>query len=246
MLVPMSLQLFWVGQMDYLFLGLVVLIVWAASRKNDVLVALVFPFLLTKPHLIVPFTAFLFWRLGKRALLWTTISTGLLLILATILMPQWYLEMSRCFAYLAQERLACPLRPCRPCWGARRIGWEPRTCRSRRFSLCCRCFFCGERELPTMPLLSFALALSLFCAPRAYAYDLPLIIPAMVWLTASRFPQRAWMWAAAALIPIATWFSSAAYLLTLLICLLATRQATLETAQVTSGSIAATRELGPE
>src|SRR6185369_10179723 len=58
------------------------------------------------------------------------------------------------------------------------------------------------RSLPTLPLLSLALAASLFCAPRAYAYDLPLLIPAMIWFTAKEFKSTFWLWIAGAFIPI--------------------------------------------
>ena len=61
-LVPMSLQLIMVGQMDYILLGLLVGIIWGAEHKKDILVGILYPFLLTKPHLIIPFSIFLFVR----------------------------------------------------------------------------------------------------------------------------------------------------------------------------------------
>ncbi len=39
------------------------------------------------------------------------------------------------------------------------------------------------RSLPAIPFLSLALTASLVCAPRAYAYDLPLLTPAILWLS---------------------------------------------------------------
>ena len=226
MLVPMSVQLVQVGQMDYLFLALVVLIVWAASRKNDVLVALLFPFLLTKPHLIVPFTAMLFWRLGKRALLLTTISTALLLILATILMPHWYLEMLA-FLRVSGERTAGLPFTTLPTLLGRQENWlgTANVPLSLLITALALLVLWKVRHLSTVPLLSVALALSLLSAPRAYAYDLPMLVPAMVWLTADNFLPKAWIWIAAALIPMVLGFSSSTYMVTMAVCLLATQKA---------------------
>jgi hypothetical protein len=74
------------------------------------------------------------------------------------------------------------------------------------------------RTLPTVPLLSLALAFSLLVAPRAYAYDLPLLVPTLIWLTADKFRERIWIWILAALIPILTGYESGSYLLTALVC----------------------------
>src|SRR3990172_11692393 len=92
-LVPMSLQLIMVGQMDYILLGLLVCIIWATEHKKDILVGILYPFLLTKPHLIIPFSIFLFWRSGKRALLISILFSIAMLLVETILNPGWYLEM---------------------------------------------------------------------------------------------------------------------------------------------------------
>ncbi len=73
------------------------------------------------------------------------------------------------------------------------------------------------RSLPKIPLLSIALAASLFCAPRSYAYDLVLLIPAMVWLSEKWSVRTALLWEVCAIIPILAHFSAGSYLVTLLV-----------------------------
>jgi len=73
------------------------------------------------------------------------------------------------------------------------------------------------RFLPKIPLLSLALAASLFCAPRANAYDLVLLIPAMIWLSEKWSLKTALIWVAAALIPFLFHFSAGSYLLTMMV-----------------------------
>ena len=66
-LILMSLELGWVGQMDYIVLGFVVLIIWGVENNKGIMVGVLYPFLLTKPHLFIPFTLFLFLRAQKRS-----------------------------------------------------------------------------------------------------------------------------------------------------------------------------------
>ncbi len=230
LLVPMSMELVVVGQMEYILLGLVVLSIWAADHKKPVLAGMIFPFLLEKPHLLIPFTLFLFWRLGKRGLLAASLTTIVMLAIATVLSPGWYLDMY----YLLQASggrtsgLAFTTFPALLGNSENWLGTGnlPFTLVLILVAILILWRF---RGLPTVPLLSFALALSLFCAPRAYAYDLPMLIPALAWLTAGRFRSAVWIWVAAGLLPQAVGFSSIAYLATLLVCVLAVRKAALET-----------------
>jgi hypothetical protein len=81
------------------------------------------------------------------------------------------------------------------------------------------------RRLPAPSLLSYSLAVSLLCAPYSFAYDLLLLLPALLWLT----PRLTWrtlsLWIAAATIPYVADYSSAAGLVTVLVVALGTRQA---------------------
>jgi hypothetical protein len=229
LLIPMSLQLVLVGQMDYILLGLLVVIIWGAENKKDILVGILYPFLLTKPHLIVPFTLFLFLRMPKRALWISIVFSAVMLLLETILQPGWYLEMFRLLGESGRrvDGLAFTTFPSLLGGQENWIGTAnlPFTL---LLILLATLILWKYRTLSTVPFLSLALAASLFCAPRAYAYDLPLLIPAMIWLSAKEFKSKAWIWVIVAFIPVITWFSSAAYLTTLIVCLLGIRKATSE------------------
>jgi len=73
------------------------------------------------------------------------------------------------------------------------------------------------RSLPIIPLMSMAMAASLFCAPRSYAYDLVLLIPAMIWLSEKWSIKAALLWVVCAIIPMVAHFSAGSYLVTLIV-----------------------------
>ncbi len=230
LLIPMSVELIVVGQMDYILLGLLVLIIWAAATDRPELAGVIYPFLLAKPHLIIPFTVMLFWRLGRRALLTAGITTLILLAAATILAPNWYLEMFDLIQSTGGRTSGLAFTTFPSLLGGREnwIGTAnlPFTILLILAALLVAWRF---RDLPTVPLLSLALSLSVLCAPRAYAYDLALHIPALTWLASGKFRSTAWIWVVAGLLPQAVGFSSLAYLDTLFVCVLAVRKALLET-----------------
>jgi hypothetical protein len=238
LLIPMSLQLVLVGQMDYIILGLLALIIWAAAHKKDVLGGMIFPFLLAKPHLIVPFTLLLFWRLGKRGLLVAGFTSIVLLVAATILSPGWYFQMFDLLQASGNRTAGLAFTTFPSLLGGQE-NWIGTGNLLFTFALVCAAILVlwRFRGLSTVPLLSLALSLSLFCAPRAYAYDLPLHIPALVWLTSGRFRSTVWLWLVAGFFPLAVGFSSAAYLVTLAVCVLGVRKAALETSRVPQFSI---------
>lgn len=229
LLIPMSLQLILVGQMDYIFLGLLVIVIWGVQNKKEILVGILYPFLLTKPHLIVPFTFFLFLRMPKRTLWVSVVFSAAMLLLETILQPGWHLEMFRLLD-VSGQRIDGLAFTTFPSMLGRQENWigTANLPLTLLLILLAMLVLWKFRALSTVPFLSFALAASLFCAPRAYAYDIPMLIPALVWLTAKEFKSTAWIWVVVALIPIITWFSSATYLSTLLVCLLGIRKATSE------------------
>jgi hypothetical protein len=217
-LVPMSLQLIMMGQMDYIFLALLVLIIRAAEHKKDVIVGLVYPFLLTKPHLIIPFSIFLFLRSGKRALLISVLLSIVMLLVETILSPGWYLEMLQRFQESGQRVDGLPFASLPSL-----LGWQENWSGTANlpftlFLIALALFILWKfRTLPTIPFLSLALTASLFCAPRAYAYDLPMLIPAMIWFTAENFKLYWWLWGVVGVLSIITLFSSSIYWVVLLI-----------------------------
>jgi hypothetical protein len=230
MAIPMGFQVLIVGQVEYIFLALIVGITFAASQRKDVLVGLLFPFLLAKPHLVLLFTPFLFWRAGKRSLLVSLGFIAAMLMAASVLRPGWHLEM------LEVLRLAGPRTDgLRFTTLAGLLGRQENWAGTANLPIALILTSVGlvllwrVRLLPTVPLLSLALAFSLLVAPRAYAYDLPLLIPTLIWLTAERFLPGIWIWILAALIPLFTGYESGAYLLSILVCGLGFRRALTQT-----------------
>jgi hypothetical protein len=73
------------------------------------------------------------------------------------------------------------------------------------------------RELPLVPFLSLALAASLFCAPRAYAYNFPLLIPTAIWLSEKWTKGSVLLWLALGISPLFFRYSSGAYSIVLVI-----------------------------
>jgi hypothetical protein len=217
-LVPMSLQLVMVGQMDYILLGLIVSIIWGVEHKKDILIGILYPFLLTKPHLIIPFSIFLFWRSGKRAILVSVLLSITMLLIETYFNPRWYLEMFRSLQVSGQRVDGLPFATFPSLLGSQEnwIGTANWPFTLLLISLAILILW-KFRALPPMPFFSLALAASLFCAPRAYAYDLPMLIPAMIWLTAEHFKYLWVLWGIVGIFSIITIFSSSIYWATLLV-----------------------------
>lgn len=217
-LVLLSLQLIAVGQMEYIFLFLLVAIIWATEHNKDVLVGILYPFLLTKPHLIIPFSIYLFLRTGKRALSISVLLSIGMLLLETILHPKWYFEMYSLFqnAGTRTDGLKFTTFPSL-------LGFQENWLGTANIPITIGLIFLAllllwkYRTLSTMPFLSVALVASLFCAPRAYAYDLPLLIPALIWLTKDKFSSQWWLWMIVSIFPIIVSFSSYTYLVVLFV-----------------------------
>lgn len=217
-LVPMSMQLIMIGQMDYILLGLLVCIIWAVEHKKDILVGLLYPFLLTKPHLIIPFSIFLFWHAGKRALMISIVFSIAMLLVATLLSPGWHLEMIQKLQESGQRVDGLPFATFPSLLGGQE-NWIGTANLPFTFLLITLAilFLWKFRTLPTIPFLSIALAASLFCAPRAYAYDLPMLIPAIIWITEKDLKLRWVLWGGVSILSILTLLSSKIYLIVLLV-----------------------------
>lgn len=218
LLIPMSLQLVAVGQMDYILLGLLVLIIFAVEKKKSVWVGLLYPFLLVKPHLIIPFSIFLFLRSGKWALLVSMIASFAMLLLETFRNPGWYADM---FALLQSsgQRVDGLNFITLPSLLGRQENWIGTANLPFTFLLILLAMMAlwPIRRMPVFPFFSIALVASLFCAPRAYAYDLPLLIPAIIWWTTINFKTRWWLWVVVGLFPVLVSFSQFTHLLILLV-----------------------------
>jgi hypothetical protein len=221
LMIPMSLLVMIVGQMEYIFLGLILITMYSINQKKDLLAGLLFPFLWTKPHLLIIFTLFAFWRAGWRTVAISAIFSALMLLVQTFISPGWHVEMLNLLR-IGQQRVDGLEFSTFPSLLGFHENWVgtgnlPFTALLIVTALLVVWKF---RSLPTIPLLSLALTASVFCAPRAYAYDLPLLIPTMIWLTAREFRSKLWIWFIAALVPLAATFTSSSYLVVLFIFML--------------------------
>lgn len=226
LVTSMSLQTMIVGQLEYILLGLILVTMYAIDRRRFILAGVLIPFLWTKPHLLIVFTLTAFWLGGIRTVLATGASFILMSLIETIRNPGWYFAM---FTLLknGESRADGPIFMTLPYLFGFQENWVgtgnlPITV---PLIIIAVLIVWKVRTLPPIPLLSLALAASLFCAPRAYAYDLPLLIPAMIWITAKDFRSTFWIWLVAGILPPLVRYSSASYLLTVLVLLLAIRKA---------------------
>ena len=226
LIVFMSIQVMVVGQMDFILLGLTVITMYAIHQKKDFLAGLILPFLWIKPHLFIIFTLLAFWRAGKRTVIFSLTLSALMFVIESIISPGWHLEMLSLLR-IGQQRTDGLIFTTLPNLLGSQENWIGTANLPFTIILIILAFFIvlKFRSLPTIPLLSLALTASLFCAPRAYAYDLPLLIPSIIWLTAKEFKSTSWIWFVAAIFPPLTGFSASTYLVTVLVFLLAIRKA---------------------
>lgn len=226
LIVPMTLQLVIVGQMDYILLGFILLTMYAIEEKREILAGLLFPILWIKPHLFIVFTLFGLWRAGKRAVLVSAGSSIFMLTLETLLHPGWMFEMFNLLSAGTQRTKGIGFTTLPNLLGSQEnwVGTAnlPFTILLILLAILIVWKF---RSLPTYPLLSLALAASLFCAPRALAYDLTLLIPPMIWLTAQNFRTTFWLWIIGAIIPVMALYSVNAYIVTLIVFILSIKKA---------------------
>lgn len=237
-IISMSLQTMIVGQMEYILLGLIIMTMYAIDRNRFLLAGILIPFLWTKPHLLIIFTLAAFWLGGIRLILMTGMATLFMLLVETLRHPGWYVEMFELLKN-GQARTDGPIFTTLPNMLGLQENWVgtgnlPITILLIVVAILAVWRF---RYLPAVPLLSLALAASLFCAPRAYAYDLPLLIPTIAWLTAKDFRSTFWVWVVAGVLPPLFHYSSATYLLTLLVFLLGIGKAYKETETTQVASI---------
>jgi hypothetical protein len=210
-----------VGQISFFLLGVAVLSMLLAGRNQSILAGLVIPLLLMKPHLFIIFIPLLVWLGGKKTLIAGTLVTLSLLMIETLITPPWIrqwlgllalgpgrVDVNPFFKFTTFPTL---------------LGFSQNYLGTANLPFTIGLVIIAAfvvvrfRSLSKIPLLSIALAASLFCAPRSYAYDLVLLIPALVWLSEKGSVWSALLWLVCALIPILAHFSAGSYLVTLLV-----------------------------
>jgi hypothetical protein len=221
MLLWMGWLGFRVGQMSFLLLGATVLVILLIGNGRPILSGLLIPLLLIKPHLFIIFIPLVLWLGGKKTLFAGTIITLFLLGVETVITPHWVGQM---LSLLLQGTSRVDVTPF---WNFSTfptlLGFSQNYLGTANLPFTILLVVVAAfvvirfQSLPKIPLLCLAMAASLFCAPRSYAYDLVLLVPAMIWLSEKWSIQTALIWAAAALIPILSHYSAGSYLVTLIV-----------------------------
>lgn len=212
-----SWLLFRVGQADFILAVLIVWIIFLIERSRTTLAGALFPILLFKPHLLLVFIPFALLRGGRKFASAAFLSVLLVGLLSIIVMPSWPLDMIAMLRTSGQR--------IDNAWGfmtlPELIGHQENWSGTANLPITLGLFALAlgvsakYRVLPTVPFLSLTLAASLFCAPRAYSYNLPIIIPVLLWLSPANGALTSLLWLAVGLGSLASEFSTAAYLIVL-------------------------------
>jgi hypothetical protein len=221
MVIWLSWLAYRVGQMSYFVLGGAVLVMFLLARERNYLSGLCLPLLLLKPHLFLIFIPLVLWMGGWKTFLTGTLTTLGLFGIEFLVTPKWVNQM------LGLLTRGAGSLDTNPSWKfatlSSLIGLGQNYVATANLLLTAILVVIAAfvafrfRFLAKIPLLSLAMAASLFCAPRANAYDLVLLIPAMIWLSEKWSIKTALLWAAAAMIPYFAHFSSGSYFVTLMV-----------------------------
>jgi hypothetical protein len=212
---------YFVGQISFFLFPIVVLFLFLLSKHHPVIAGLLFPLLLIKPHLMIIFIPVVIWVGGKKTFVTAIITTSVLLAFGTLVTPNWITQM------LSLLRGGISRTDANANWSFTTLptflGFSQNYSGTANLPITIVLITAAAliifrfRNLQTIPLLSFALAASLFCAPRSYSYDLILLIPAVFWIVGKWSYKAILMWTVVGLVPVVTQFSSESYFLTLLI-----------------------------
>jgi hypothetical protein len=215
--------LFRVGQMDFILLATAVLMIYLISKNKSQIAALMVPILLFKPHLFILFLPAALLK-GKTAFFRSATLVCLLIILVSFLVisdwPQQMLHMLDKSGQRTDNNWNFVTLP-------NMIGLQENWAGTANLPFTLLLVAVGGialwklREFETFPFLALSLAASLFCAPRAYAYNLPLLVPAAIWVSANLSrPYRLLFWLITAILPFFFRFSSGTYLIVLTVFVL--------------------------
>jgi hypothetical protein len=211
----MSWLLFRVGQMDFILVALITATILLIDKKQNIKAGFLFPLLLFKPHLLIIFIPFAILRGGKKYIFSASLSILLLGLIAFILMPNWPLEMVRMLNQSGHRTDNI--------WNfttfseliGRAENWSGTANIPITALLALLTFITAwkNQHLPTASFLAFTLSASLLCAPRAYSYNFPFLLPSLLWLSVDKENQVAVFWLIVGILALAAKFSTGAYLI---------------------------------
>jgi len=215
--------LFRVGQVDFIILAIATAMVLLIDQERSLTAGVLFPVLLVKPHLLTVFMVFAVLRGGRKFALSASMSVLFLSLIAFILLPDWPLEMLRMLSQGGQRTDNS--------WGfttfaallGRQENWSGTGNPVITLLVALIAFFATwkNRHLPTVPFLAFAMLASMLCAPRAYSYNFPFLLPALLWLSSYGTVPATLLWLTVGALSLGTRFSTGAYLVVLLTFVLA-------------------------
>lgn len=220
MSLPFCWLLFLVGQMDFLLLAAVTLMIYWIDTKRPVLAGSLMPILLFKPHIFLIFIPYACLRGGKRFIGGATASVLLLTAIAFVMNPSWPIDMLGILKSSGQRvndifdfvTLPSLLGSTENYSGTANIPF------TIALILIGLAVIWHIRDIDTFPLLSMALVASLFCAPRAYTYNFTILIPVLIWLSSGvRKPFLSLFWSIVAISPFLFKFSTGAYIIVLIL-----------------------------
>lgn len=218
----MGWLVFSVGQITYLLLGTCVLCIVLIKRDKKGLAGCLVPVLILKPHLFIFFLPAMLLVGGRKFFLSGTVSTLGCVGIAFLIQPDWLVRM---YTLLTGGVFRVDVDvPFQFTTLAALLGFDQNYLGTANLPITAALLLVSGfllwkiRKLPLSAFLSMALAFSLLCAPRSYAYDLPLLVPALVWLSEKWSRKTFLLWLAAAIIPLVALYSSGAYLLVVLVC----------------------------
>lgn len=206
--------LFRVGQMDFILLGAVVLSIHLIDKGKAHLAGLLVPVLLFKPHLFIIFFPAALLKGGRKLLVSSSLSFLVIAAISFLIIPDWPQQMLRMLAESGGRTDNNWNFTTLPTLIGMQENWSGTANLPMTFGLVIigLAVLWTFRALPTLPLLSLALAASLFCAPRAYSYNFPILIPAMVWVSSDLpKPLLLLFWFAAGALPFFFRFSTGSY-----------------------------------
>jgi hypothetical protein len=218
----LSGQTIWFGQVTIIQLVAVIVIISALHANRPFVAGLVLPLVIIKPHLVI-FFLFAALRRGGRKMLFAGIGSILLLgLISALTYPSWIIDMIQVVIYGQQNST---------------MEWNKFVTLAGLLSLPpwysivlwllfipVLVFLDNKfRSVPSIIWLPVTLVLSLATAPYAFAYDLPLLLPALVWLYLPLSPLLIVLLFIVECIVIFSKFSSIAYIAVILIALFSIR-----------------------
>lgn len=224
----MSMLLFIAGQMDFILVGVITALILLLYAHKPFAAGLLFPILLFKPHVLAVFLPFVLLRGGRAFRLTAIGSTIFLGAIAFFVTPSWPTEMLR----MVQEYGGRSDNYWNFITLAQLLGSQENWSGTANLPLTVTLLLSGLavcwrfRRLPLVPFLALTLAASMLCAPRAYTYNLPVLMPPLLWITVNRPIWGTLLWLAAAGTALASNWSTGSYLIVMVVFGLAILEAT--------------------